>query len=114
MLSGMVRETTGMAKMLRMKMDLFFVLRREHMRYEPFDSPLGELQIGSMGTRSAQKDSISGLNCTRRITLATSSKLKAFENLLDSLPQRLHYRTMAHPDNRSIRNFQYRHVAHVT
>ena len=101
--------------MFRMKMGLSFMLRREHMRYDPFDSLLRELQTGSMGTRSAQKDSISGLKCTRRISLATTSKLKAFEDLLDSLPQRLHYRSMAPPDNRSIRNLQYRrYVAHVT
>ena len=111
----MVRETTETAKMFRMKIGLPFVLRREQMRYEPFDSLLRELQTGSMGTRSAQNDNISGLKCTRRTTLATPSKLKTLENLLDSLPRRLHYRSMAHPDNRSIRNLQYRrYVAHVT
>ena len=55
MLSEMVPEKTGMAKMFRMKMCLPFVLRREQMRYEPFDSLLRELQTGSMGTRNKER-----------------------------------------------------------
>ena len=115
MLSGVVRETSGWPRMPRMKMGLSFKLRREHLRCDYFDSLHRELQIGSIGTRSAQIETSSGLKSTGRIALATSWKSMAFDKFLEILPQRLHYRSITHPDSRSIGKLQCRRsVARVT